>query len=36
MSMNLLYVYFAGRKYHYKDLDVPDWVVDQIGISGWI
>lgn len=34
--MNLLYVYYASRKYHYKDLDVPDWVVDQIGILGFI
>jgi hypothetical protein len=36
MIMNLLYVYYASRKYHYRDLDIADWVVDQIGILGWV
>ena len=36
MIMNLLYVYYATRKYHFKKLDITDWVVDQIGILGWV
>jgi hypothetical protein len=28
MIMNLLYVYYAARKYHFKVLDITDWVVD--------
>jgi hypothetical protein len=34
--MNVLYLYYAARKYHFKVLDITDWVVDQIGIFGWV
>lgn len=28
MIMNLLYVYYATRVYHFKKLEITDWVVD--------
>jgi hypothetical protein len=34
--MNLLYLSFATRKYHYRELEVPDWITDTIEILGYV
>lgn len=34
--MNLTFLSFATRKYHYKILEVPEWVIDTIEYLGYV
>jgi rubrerythrin len=36
LIINLTYLLNASRKYHYRELDVEDWVIDTIEIFGYI
>ena len=36
LLINSVYLSFANRKYHYKQLDIADWVVNTIEILGYI
>ena len=36
MVINILYLCFAKRKYHYKELDIDDWVLDSIQYLGYV
>lgn len=34
--MNMTFLFFATRKYHYKILEVPDWVISTIEYLGYV
>mmetsp|Transcript_11847 Transcript_11847/g.18254 ORF Transcript_11847/g.18254 Transcript_11847/m.18254 type:complete len:178 (+) Transcript_11847:331-864(+) len=36
LLINFVYLVFARRKYHYREIDIEDWVVDVIEILGYI
>ena len=36
LMINFVYLTFAKRKYHYRELDIDSWVVDTIEILGYI
>merc|ERR1719231_1716551 len=36
LIMNVTFLCFATRKYHYKILEVPDWAIDTIEYLGYV
>ena len=36
LIINFLFLYYAKNKYHYKYLDIEDWVVDAVEILGYV
>jgi hypothetical protein len=36
LGINILYLCFARRKYHYVELDIDDWVLDSIQYLGYV
>jgi hypothetical protein len=34
--INVLYLVFARRKFHYRTMDIEDWVLQAIGILGYV
>jgi len=36
LLMNLIFLLFAKRKYHYREPDIADWIIDSIEILGWV
>ena len=34
MVINSLYLLFARKKYHYREMEIDDWVIDTIQILG--
>jgi hypothetical protein len=36
LVMNCLFLFFAKRKYHYREPDIDEWVIDAIEILGWV
>ena len=36
MGINALYLCYAKRKYHYREIDIEDWVTDSIQYMGYI
>ena len=36
LLINFIYLIFAKRKYHYRELDIDDWVINSIEILGYI
>lgn len=36
LLINFIYLCFAKRKYHYREMDIADWVVESIEILGYI
>jgi hypothetical protein len=36
LAINFLYLSQAKRKYHYKELDTPNWIDSSNKILGWV
>ena len=36
LIMNMTFLFFATRKYHYKILEVPEWVISTIEYLGYV
>jgi hypothetical protein len=36
VAMNLEFLLFARRKFHYREPDIYDWVIDSIELMGWL
>ena len=36
LIINLIFLCFSNRKYHYREIDIQDWVIQWIGILGII
>lgn len=36
LIINFIFLTFASRKFHYRELDISSWVIDTIGILGII
>ena len=34
LIINSIYLLFARKKYHYRDMDIEDWVIETIQILG--
>ena len=33
---NSILLFNSGRKFHYREMDIPEWVIDSIDILGYI
>jgi len=36
LIINSIYLLFARKKYHYRDMDIENWVIDTIQILGQV
>jgi hypothetical protein len=36
LCINTIYLCFAKQQYHYKDLDIDEWVTDTVGYLGYV